>query len=57
MNDEFNSVVVNIRSKVKNSISKISIALDIWTQPGMHYSYLGVTAHYVTDTWTFKRFF
>jgi hypothetical protein len=47
LRDECKAIISKISTALEKSLSKITITLDIWTQPGMKFSYLGVTAHFI----------
>lgn len=55
LRDECRIVIGQIATALEKSLSKINLTLDIWTQPGMKYSYLGVTAHFINCSFEATR--
>ncbi|GBC48178.2 zinc finger BED domain-containing protein DAYSLEEPER [Rhizophagus irregularis DAOM 181602=DAOM 197198] len=51
----FNDSQKKVASILQNTSSKISFTIDAWTSSN-NFSFLGITAHWVTENWKLKSF-
>jgi hAT family protein len=51
--DHYHKEATHVGERLRNAGSKISVTLDCWTSPNVK-AFLGITAHYVDDTWTLR---
>uniref|UniRef100_A0A914CBL5 HAT C-terminal dimerisation domain-containing protein n=1 Tax=Acrobeloides nanus TaxID=290746 RepID=A0A914CBL5_9BILA len=57
LNQEHTRLMESVKELLKNSLSKKSIVLDIWTTPGMKESYIGGNAYFVDADFKIRKLF